>query len=196
MNTTPSLVNPASASLQGTAHAAGHCISSIRPEGRRPVGEDLGASLHPTGSSASPRPSQDTPPQLSGIPEPPGGRPTLPAPWGPGHPLQIQAGLQPAGCSVNLCSSLWGPLTTQNWGCTLAPRGARWPRGQRQAPCPTPAPLGTGAQIHTCAASPSLGFPLPVLYITVVHCFKFLCDGVLLLILFQGSKGSITKYLL
>lgn len=53
MNTMPSLVNPTSASLQGTAHTAGHCVSSIRPEGRRPVAEDLGAGPHPTGSLAS-----------------------------------------------------------------------------------------------------------------------------------------------
>ena len=140
MNTTPSLVNPASASLQGTTHAAGYCVPSIRPEGRRPVGEDLGAGLHPTGSSASPRPSQDTPPQLSGVPEPPGGRRTPPAPWGPGHPLQIWAGLQPAGCSVNLCSSLWGPLTTQNRGCTRPPEEHAGPEvGARHLPRPGPA---------------------------------------------------------
>lgn len=116
--------------------ARGQTASGRRPGGRPSPHRELGL----------PRPSQDTPPQLSGVPEPLGGRPTLPAPWGPGHPLQIHAGLQLAGRSVDLCSSLWGPVTTQTRGCTPGPQ--RSMLAQRSAPGTLPRPWPRWAQAH------------------------------------------------
>lgn len=111
---------------------------------RWPVGKDQVSSLHRTESLASPRPSQDTP-QLSGIPELPGGGPERTPPC-------LLLGVPVTFCrfgqdAVSISAHRFGALSQLRLGAAPpAPERCTGPETCTRAPSPTPSPAE-----HECA---------------------------------------------